>query len=344
MQRPYPIYYWEAPQSDQVGETIAQFLEQLEGPTWIYCPGRDHNRCRVVSTLLHGNEPSGLHALHRWIHANEIPATDLYFFLGAVDAAKYSPRFQHRMLPGQRDLNRCFRPPYNDAQGLIAADLLHRITSVKPEAVIDIHNTSGAGPSFAVSTRLTPEHLRISTLFTERHIVTDLNMGALMDYDQAGCPITTIECGGAHDPHAHTLACDGLRRFALTQQLFDPNEPLPTPAIFQHPLRLELIKGAEIGYADQPLPGTDLTLYSDVERYNFGTVNQGTHLGWLGPKGLQVLVARDAQGYNHVARYFTLQDHQLLTRQPLKLFMITKNADIALSDCVFYLVPISESQ
>ncbi len=343
-EQPYPIHYWEAPRSDEVGETIEQFLEQLEGPTWFYFPGKDNSRCRVVSTLLHGNEPSGLHALHHWILSNETPATDLYCFLGSVAAAKQPPIFHHRMLPGKRDLNRCFRPPYNDEEGLVAADLLHRITSVQPEAVIDIHNTSGAGPSFAIGTELKPEHLIISSLFTERIIITDLNLGALMDYQEGGIPITTIECGGAHDPHAHALACEGFKRFALAPQLFADNQKIKAMDLYRHPIRVELIKGSELGFANGPIVGADLTLHQDVERYNFGLVNQGTNLGWLGPRGLSSLVARDAQGYDHVQHFFAMEDECLLTCQDLKLFMITKNVEIALSDCLFYLVPIQEPE
>lgn len=339
---PYPIHYWEAPHSDEIGDTVEQFLEQLEGPTWIYFPGEDHNRCRVVVTLLHGNEPSGLHAVHRWILSNETPATDLYCFLGSVEAAKRSPRFYHRMLPGKRDLNRCFRPPYNDEEGLVAADLLHRINSVQPEAVIDIHNTSGAGPSFAIGTELKAEHFVICSLFTERLIITDLRLGALMDYEEADFPITTIECGGAHDPHAHALAYEGFRRFALTPQLFINAQQHKGIDLYKHPIRVELIKGAEIAYANHVVDGADLTLHQDVERYNFGQVAKGTNLGWLGPRGLESLVARDAQGYDHVQHFFELQDGCLITLQDLKLFMITKNASIALSDCLFYLVPINE--
>ncbi len=340
--QPYPIHYWEAPHSDEIGETIEQFLEQLEGPTWFYFPGTDHNRCRVVSTLLHGNEPSGLHALHQWILSNETPAVDLYCFLGSVDAAKRPPIFHHRMLPGKRDLNRCFRPPYNDDEGLVAADLLHRINSVQPEAVIDIHNTSGAGPSFAIGTELKAEHFTLGSLFTERLIVTDLNLGALMDYQGGGFPITTIECGGAHDPQAHALACEGFRRFALLPTLFDRNQSLSSMDLYKHPIRVELIKGSEIAYANTASSMADLTLHQDVERYNFGLVDKGTNLGWLGPKGLASLVARDAQGRDHVQHYFSDQQGSLVTRQDLKLFMITKNTEIALSDCLFYLVPINE--
>ncbi|MCB1662343.1 MAG: succinylglutamate desuccinylase/aspartoacylase family protein [Pseudomonadales bacterium] len=342
----YPIRYWEAPRSDEIGSTVEQFLEQLEGPTWIYFPGQDNSRCRVVTTLLHGNEPSGLYAMHQWILSNETPVTDLYCFIGSVSAAKHPPGyFHHRMIPGKRDLNRCFRPPYNDEEGVVAADLLHRITSVQPEAVIDIHNTSGAGPSFAICTELNPKHFAISSLFTHRLIITDLKLGALMDYDDGTFSVTTIECGGAHDPQAHALAYQGFKRFAITPSLFSEAldqtiSEYPGLDLYQHPIRVELIQGAALAFANTVTEGADLTLHQDVERYNFGLVTKGTNLGWLGAGGLSALVARDTQGYDHVSHYFTMVDNCLVTTQDLKLFMITKNIPIALSDCLFYLVPI----
>ena len=158
----YPISYWENPSQDEIADSVPNLLQQLDGPTWIYIQGQDSSRCRVVTTLLHGNEPSGLHALHKWLRSDYQPVVDLYCFVGSVEAARETPGFHHRQLPGARDLNRCFRPPFNDEQGRIAADLLHRICAVQPEAVIDIHNTSGAGPSFAVACDNSPAHRSIS--------------------------------------------------------------------------------------------------------------------------------------------------------------------------------------
>src|SRR5688572_2241480 len=39
------------------------WLGELQGPTAVRVPGRDGARLRVVSGLLHGNEPSGLRAI-----------------------------------------------------------------------------------------------------------------------------------------------------------------------------------------------------------------------------------------------------------------------------------------
>jgi len=337
-----PIQYWEAPSAGEVGATIEEFLEQLGSPTWIYVPGRDHSRCRVITTLLHGNEPSGLHAVHAWLRSGDTPQTDLYFCIASVKAAQHPPGFHHRMLPGRRDLNRCFRPPYKDAEGVLAANMLHRLCAVRPEAVLDIHNTSGSGPSFAVVTSNDARHVALTSLFTQHLVITDLKLGAIMEFEGGDFPITTIECGGCHDPHAHQLAIDGVRRFALKKDLFDNDSMTANLVLYKHPLRVEMIEGSEIAYADHAIDGPDLTLHSDVEHFNFGEAPAQSVLGWFGPRGISCLTARDPIGCEHIEHYFEVRDNQLLTRQPLRLFMVTKNPDIALSDCLFYLVPVNE--
>ena len=338
----YPIHYWEAPAPEEIGATLEEFLEQLEGPTWIYVPGHDHSRCRAITTLLHGNEPSGLHAVHALLLSGETPRTDLYCFIASVEAAQHPPGFHYRMLPNHRDLNRCFRPPYKDQEGMVAADLLHRLCAVEPEAVLDIHNTSGSGPSFAVVTNSDPRHIALCTLFTQHLIITDLRLGAIMEFEQGGFPVTTIECGGCHDPQAHQLAIEGVKRFIRKTTLFD-NDSLTSPVVvYKHPLRVELVEGSEIAYGDQSIEGPDLILHSDVEHFNFGVAAAGSKLGWLGDRGLSCLTARDSLGREHINHYFEQVGNQLQTRQSLRLFMVTKNPSIAMSDCLFYLVPVDE--
>ncbi len=335
----YPIRYWENPDQAEIADSVSNFLEQLDGPTWIYLQGQDSTRCRVVTTLLHGNEPSGLHALHQWLSSDHQPAVDLYCFVGSVDAARAAPGFHYRQLPGARDLNRCFRPPFNDEQGQIAADLLHRICGVRPEAVIDVHNTSGAGPSFAVACDNRPAHKSVSMLFTPRLIITDIRLGALMEIEE-DFPVTTIECGGAHDPRAHALAWDGFKQFALRKQLFNSEVESGEMDIYRHPMRVELFAGCAISFAAAADPAADLTLHTDIEGFNFGAVPAGTALGWLGEQGLSCLVVRDSHGSDHTLRFFADEEGVLVTRQSLKFFMITKDINIAKADCLFYLVPL----
>ena len=132
---------------------VEGFLRQLGGPAWITVPGRDRSRCRVVSTLLHGNEPSGARAVLAWLRSGVEPAVDTVFFIGSVAAALEPPGFAHRTLFGERDLNRCFLPPFQGPEGELAREVLARIRALRPEALVDLHNTTGHTPPYGVGPR-----------------------------------------------------------------------------------------------------------------------------------------------------------------------------------------------
>ena len=106
------LHHWHNPASAEVANSHHTFLAQLPGPTVIHVDGEDRARTRVIVTLLHANEPSGLKAIHQLLRQGIKPVVNLKLFIVSVGAAKTPPLFTHRMLPGKRDLNRCFRAPY----------------------------------------------------------------------------------------------------------------------------------------------------------------------------------------------------------------------------------------
>ena len=63
---------------------LLHWLESLGGATAWLVPGRDRSRTRVVTTLLHGNEPSGFVALHDWLRSGPQPAVDSLLIVGNV--------------------------------------------------------------------------------------------------------------------------------------------------------------------------------------------------------------------------------------------------------------------
>ena len=165
------------PAVDQLGNNVGEFLRWMDGPTCFLLEGQDTGRTRALVTLLHGNEPSGTMALHRWLRSGRKPAVNIVCIVASVGAALEAPLFSHRMLPRARDLNRCFKPPFEDAQGVLAEEILELLKLHKPEAVVDMHNTSGSGPSFGVCTHMDRQHDALVSLFTQRMIVSDLGLG-----------------------------------------------------------------------------------------------------------------------------------------------------------------------
>lgn len=326
---------------------VATWLASLARSTWIELSGIDDQRCRVITTLLHGNEPSGLLALHRWLAGRPRPQTRLAMLVANVEAALAPPLFTRRIAPGGRDLNRCFRPPYADASGALAQAIARDIVAREPECVIDVHNTSGNGPAFAVATHRDPRIEALAGHFCDRLIVTDFRLGSLMELPfalpfPAGCPVFTLECGGAMQPESVEVAIQVYRQLTDWQDMTGLDAD-PALEVLVHPLRVELTPGASLDYARTPQPGVDVTLWSRIDEYNRGVTAPDVCLGWLGRRGLAMLQARDARGADRLRLLLCERGGGLYPRRPLRLFMATTHVEIGRSDCLFYAVPVDEA-
>jgi len=328
---------WD-PSPQTLGRSPLEWLDRLRKPTVIHVAGRDRARTRAMATLLHGSEPSGLFALHRWLLERQTPEVNMLFLLGGVYPAKMHPPLTHRQRPDGRDLNRCFRAPFEGKEGAIAQALLAELHKAKPECLLDVHNTSGTGPSFAVSISNDAQHQALTSLFTERLIVTDLRLGALMEYSEQEVPTVTIECGGAQDEHAHQLAYEGLVRYASQPEVLLLERAAWGVEVLRNPIRVEMAPDATIEYRNDPSGRADLTFPPDIERRNFGIVAPDEPLGWVGPNGLGVLTANSHNRTEDIEHLLREVEGKIYPVQPFKAFMITTNPAIAKSDCLFYAV------
>ncbi len=335
------LHHWHAPLADEIAPTSVEFLRALRGPTHIHLPGRDSSRCRAVVTLLHGNEPSGLTAVHALLRQGVEPAVDIHFFIPSTVAALTEPLFHHRMLSGERDLNRCFKPPFSDdPQSRLAKTILDSLEELQPEAMIDVHNTSGAGPSFGVATFMDDRHEALVRLFSHRMVITDLLLGSVMDLSGRLCPTVTIECGGARDEESDRMALIGMTQFLSLDNVLELGAPDDMSMdYFHNPMRLELKPGAAVSYGSAALPIAGICLLPDVEHLNFNYVEPHTQIGFITGDFTELLQARTRDGEDRLQRYFLVEDGMLTARLRMKFFMVTNNPEIARTDCILYLVP-----
>ena len=333
-----PIRYWYQPAADQIGDSVEAFLRNMGGPTLIHVPGKDRSRKRAVSTLLHGNEPSGTRAVFRWLQEGVEPAVDMLLFIVSVKTTLLEPLFFYRHLPEEKDPNRCFKEPFEGEQGALALAMLDLLQKHQPEALIDIHNTSGMGPAFSVSMKQDAAHEALTSLFCERMLITGLRLGALFEYSERNVPTVTIECGGSQDPRSDEIAYQGLVRYASQADVLTPPDADWELDILHEPVRVEISADASICYQEQPDPAVDVTLPPDVERHNFGRILPDVVLGWVKPDSWQKISVKTAKGLDVKARLLRLCEGRLQPAQALKLFMVTTNPAIAKSDCLFYAV------
>ena len=332
----------DAPRGAALAASVEDFLAWLGGPTLLRVAGRDRSRTRALATLLHGNEPSGLRALHTFLRDERIPATDVVCFVGAVEAACAAPGFAHRMLPGRRDLNRCFREPFAGAEGEVAHEALRLLREASPDALVDLHNNTGHNPVYGVGTVADAASLNLTALFGERFVVTDLRLGALVEATANDFPSVTIECGRAGDPAADAAALRGLEAYLGLGALETRRVAAQRMAVLCDPVRVSVRAGVRLAFGTAPAEGVDLTLSADIDRHNFSPVMPGAPVGWVAAGVDWPLEARGADGAEISHDLFVAHDGRLETRRGMIPIMMTTDAAVALADCLFYVVQSRE--
>ena len=311
------------------------FLDALAGPTIVRVAGRDRSRRRVLSGTIHGNEPSGARALHRLLRDGVVPATDLLLFFGALDATRTEPRWTHRMPPGRRDLNRCFRGPFDDDNGRIAKAALDVLLAEPIEAAVDIHNTTGKNPDFIIAGVVDDARCGLASLFSPRYLAWRLQLGTLSEVLDDVAVAITFECGQTGDDAACERAWQGALRFATLDVL--PGAGAPSH-VFRDPVRVRLQPGISLRFGDVGVGTVDVVLDRLIDRHNFTVIEAGTRLGTV-RAGASWPLRVDGDGSQELdlsRRLFTVSDGALLTAMPLVPMMMTTNAAVAQSDCLFY--------
>jgi len=346
------INYLQNPYWQELHADYEQFLLSMTGPTVIDITGINTEKCRVITTLLQGNEPSGLIAIHRWLtmrDESEFPQTNMRFIICSVEAASKSPMFSKSFIDGSKDINRCFGKVVQ-AQGLQIssheqqqqgcyqrAQLIEQaIRDVKPEMVIDLHNASSPNPTFAISKIITTELLALASFFCQTLVLSDLKLGSLMEED-FNCPFITIECGGSLDEQAHEVAFAGISHIARCENIGYIHQEKNVEVIYR-PLRLETKNDVNLSYAEHDEGYSGVTLKNNIEYFNFGGANQDEMIGWIDGNGIENLQLLDKKGNNVIDEYFYTRENQLVCRQNLRIFKATTNKQVALNDCLFYVV------
>lgn len=341
-----PLRHTGRPAPATIPADPAAWLATLGGPVAIRVPGRDRGRCRAVVTLLHGNEPSGVRAVHGWLRDGLEPATDALIVVASVEAALAEQPFTTRQLPGAPDLNRLFLAPgHATPHGRLAAAILAAVLETRPEALVDIHNNSGHNPAYGVARRPGPAELALCALFGGIVVRYDLRLGALIEATEHLFPSVVVEAGRAGDPAADAVARAGLDRLLGESDLLAGAGARPAAELrlLGAPVRVEAAPGTTLAFGSGPGPAgaassPDLVVDEEVDRHNFELLPAGTPLGWVREGAAWPLAARGADGREVSRALFSVQGGRLVAAAPLVPIMMTTDARIALSDCLFYAV------
>ena len=124
-------------------------LEDLLGkPTLIHLPGRREEPL-FLSTLLHGNEPTGFLAIQQLLkqYQNKTLPRSLSIFLGNLPAAKQNLR----RLDNQPDYNRIWpgTEEPESAETRLMQQVVDEMIQRRVFASVDVHNNTGLNPHYA---------------------------------------------------------------------------------------------------------------------------------------------------------------------------------------------------
>jgi predicted deacylase len=316
---------------------VPTLLRRLGRPTLVRIPGASTGRARAVSVLLHGDEPTGLHAVVEVLRERPRLPYDLYVFVGNVRAALAHQDRAVRFLDDQEDLNRIWAPASTTTPlRRTASEVLDHLRRADVEALVDLHNTSGDSPVYAIVTRPTVGNLNLATLFTPRVVHWELSNGALVEAVQDERHATAVELGRPGQPGGIDAAVTGLRRYLDVAVLDEPRSQQPH-RLLAGLHRVTVPPGVALRFGG-PLDGTvDLVVPDDADRHNFVEVAAGHTLGRVRPgAGIPVeVVAPD--GRVATEELLRIDGDRLVLTRPATPVMMTRTVEAVRKDCLVYL-------
>lgn len=314
----------------------AQIAELLQGPTLFDLPGRDPTPL-FVSTLLHGNEDSGLCAVQEVLrrHAAHGLPRALLLFIGNVRAAAQDLR----VLPGQPDFNRIWPGSATPASAYtrMAQWVYDYAARKRPFASIDIHNNTGFNPHYSCIARLEPQFVNLALLFSRIVVHFQRPLGVQAGAFAALCPAITVECGRAG---GETGACGAAHTAELVEAA------LATTRLSCHPPSphdVDLLRTFAIvrtpEHASFSFDGSDadFRFRAGLDHLNFSELSAGESFGRLGTRGARLEI-HPGEGEHAPEDYFDYSEGQIRLRRAAIPAMLTQDPKAIRNDCLCYLM------
>lgn len=303
--------------------------EVLQGPSLIHLPGRRQPPL-FVSTLLHGNETSGIKALQRLLapYRDRPLPRSLSLFIGNVAAARHGLR----RLEGQPDYNRIWPggAARDSEEARMTAYVVEQMRRRGVFASIDIHNNTGHNPHYACINRLEPHFLSLASLFSKRIVYFTRPRGVQSLAFAELCPAVTLECGQPEDDygaeHAYEMIDAALHLQALPEAPAEEVNVYRTRAIVRVPEAFSFCFGSG---------GADLELLEDLERLNFQELPTGTLLACAHRPDARLLVENE-QGQDVWQEYLQRTDGEIRTCKHVVPSMFCRDPQIVRQDCLGY--------
>jgi Succinylglutamate desuccinylase / Aspartoacylase family len=298
-------------------------------------------RARLVTCLLHGNEPSGYRAVVDVLRRQEQYPFDLWVLIGNVRAATQEGWFAHRYLDDQEDFNRVWDDgPATTRIRRCASSILDELRSADLAAAIDLHNNTGHNPFYAILPTSSPEGMRLAALCADTLLLWNRRAYTLMEALANQCPAAAVECGLPDRPEGNAFARDVLRRFLAADGFaVSTGEVAPVPErVVQIVHRVTVRPEVAFTFGTELDDTTDLAVLPGLDAYNFATLPAGTTIGRVVPGAAMPLLATDPAGGDVTEQVLrTMADGRLVVVEDTTPVMMTTTVVQTRRDCLFYM-------
>jgi hypothetical protein len=296
-------------------------------------------RARLVSCLLHGNEPSGFVAMVDVLRRGERFPFDLWVLIGNVRAATEDGLYAHRHLDHQEDFNRVWgvRSATTDMRRCAAA-ILEQLRSADLEAAVDLHNNSGRNPYYSILTKLSPEGLLLASLCADTMLLWRLHLHTLMEALATVCPAVSVECGAPHLSDGNSFASGVVHRFLTAADFAVPavgDRPRPRQMVeILH--RVTVRPDVEFSFG-AAVDGAGFVVVPELDTYNFEVLPALHTIGHVDPGAAMPLFACDVTGRDVTDQLFRITpDGAVIVVADAMPMMMTTTVQQARRDCLFY--------
>lgn len=300
----------------------------LPAPTLFHLQGINPQPL-FLSTLLHGNETTGLYAIQRLLkkYQNKPLPRAISLFIGNIAAA----RENQRRLDDQDDYNRIWPGSHhNDSP---EKDMMQTVTNImkkkKPFASIDIHNNTGKNPHYGCINILNPHGLVLASEFSNIAVYFTDPKGVQSSAFSDFCPAVVLECGQAGDKSGENHVLSYLEKILQLDNLSSRNSN--NLKLYHTIARVLIPQTISIGDSN-----SDLCLNHQLEEKNFHQILPGTEFATIhSAKEKRVIVCSESHE-DITDEYMEIKNDKILLKKPVTLSMFTSDEHAIKQDCACY--------
>lgn len=304
----------------------------IDSPTLIHLRGTKSPPF-FISVLLHGNEYSGLVILQKVLkkYCNQILPRSLIVFVANPKACAKGVRH----LKNQPDFNRIWKggSSYEDS---LVKPVLQYVKDHKIQEAVDIHNNTGRNPVYACINQKKEEFLRLAQAFSENIVYFTKPDTVLSIALSKVCPAIVMECGLPGDTQGIASGVKLIENLLDIEEKWKQNKIRET-SIYHTYATLYITLDSHLEFHAKPfLKDKGLCLIEEWDKLNFKQLEKGTFLGKVSDSEQVRLI--DHQGKNIFDQFFSIVENNLIVRSSFIPGMLTKNIQVAQSDCLGYVM------